>query len=50
MRLQKPTNFMCLDRQNMTMAANNTSEFKKIKFMQTRIFSKVKRYRFVFEC
>ena len=50
MRLQKPTNFMCLDRQNMTMAANNTSEFKKTKFIQIQIFSKVKRYRFVLMC
>ena len=50
MQLQKLTSFTCLDRQNMTMAANATSEFKKIKKIKIQIFSKVKRYRFVLKC
>ena len=29
------------------VAANDTNEFKKIKFTQIQIISKVKRYRFV---
>ena len=28
----------------------DASEFKKIKFIQIQIFSKVKRYRFVWKC
>ena len=34
----------------LTVAANDTNEFKKIKFVQIQIFSKVKRYRFVWKC
>ena len=42
-----PTLCLPIVRQNMTMAANDSSEFKKTKFIQIQIFSKVKRYRFV---
>ena len=50
MQLQKLTSSTYLDRQNMTMAANDTSEFKKIQLIEIQIFSKAKRYRFVLMC
>ena len=50
MQLQKLTSSTYLDRQNMTMAANDTNEFKKIKLIQIQIFCKVKRHIFVLMC
>ena len=36
--------------EKVTMAANDTNEFKIIKFIQIQKISKVKRYRFVLKC
>ena len=36
--------------EKVTMAANDTNEFKIIKFIQIQIFSKVNKYRYVLKC